>query len=216
MKLNKQERDAWIKRNMRVAGVVASRYKRMNHGTDWEDLYSVALYGLVQGASKWDTVKHKDKSEFMHAYAYARMYVHYQLSVELTGFVTGLRRNAPKLRTVEPDLLPSIPGGIATRSRCLVPSGLGHRLRADGDEEQKDSAFYASLGEIREPWLERYVGELPPRMQHIVRRHYVDGDTLSDVGREIGVSRQRMGQLRDEIVQKLRESMGIEVQDGAA
>lgn len=48
------------------------------------------------------------------------------------------------------------------------------------------------------------VEQLPERMQLILKRRYVEGRTLEDVGEEFGLTRARIKQLQDEALHKVR------------
>lgn len=61
----------------------------------------------------------------------------------------------------------------------------------------------------RSRWLAEALGELSPRERTIInqRRLSEDGATLEDLGRELGVSKERVRQLEHRALGKLRESM---------
>jgi RNA polymerase sigma-32 factor len=62
---------------------------------------------------------------------------------------------------------------------------------------------------IRARWLAEALGELSPREQTIIRERRLaeDGATLEQLGRELGVSKERVRQLEHRALGKLRESM---------
>lgn len=72
-----------------------------------------------------------------------------------------------------------------------------HELVADS--AQHDAAAEA---ERREIW--DAIGLLPERMRLILKRRYVEGRTLEDVGTEFGLTRARIKQLQDEALHKVR------------
>ncbi|MEY2881843.1 MAG: hypothetical protein RLZZ15_4223 [Verrucomicrobiota bacterium] len=49
------------------------------------------------------------------------------------------------------------------------------------------------------------LARLAPRHAHVLRRYYLDDATLDDIAAELGVSRERVRQLRESAEQKLRE-----------
>jgi RNA polymerase sigma-32 factor len=63
--------------------------------------------------------------------------------------------------------------------------------------------------ETRSRWLAEALGELSPRERTIIseRRLREDGATLEQLGRELGVSKERVRQLEHRALLKLRESM---------
>lgn len=75
-----------------------------------------------------------------------------------------------------------------------------HDLVADHD--QIDSAEEVQRNEVWDA-----VSRLPERLQIILKRRYVDGFTLEEVGEEFGLTRARIKQLQDEALQKMRAFM---------
>jgi len=61
----------------------------------------------------------------------------------------------------------------------------------------------------RSKWLAEALGELSPRERTIIaqRRLRDDGATLEELGRELGVSKERVRQLEHRAMLKLKESM---------
>jgi RNA polymerase sigma-32 factor len=61
----------------------------------------------------------------------------------------------------------------------------------------------------RSRWLAEALGELSPRERTIIaeRRLRDDGATLEELGRELGVSKERVRQLEHRALLKLRDSM---------
>lgn len=75
-----------------------------------------------------------------------------------------------------------------------------HELVADHD--QIDSSEEVERNEVWEA-----VARLPERLQLILKRRYVDGYTLEEVGDEFGLTRARIKQLQDEGLEKMRAFM---------
>jgi len=67
------------------------------------------------------------------------------------------------------------------------------------DSHQPDAAAEAERNEIWEA-----VEQLPERMRLILKRRYIEGRTLEDVGEEFGLTRARIKQLQDEALHKVR------------
>jgi len=72
-------------------------------------------------------------------------------------------------------------------------------------------------GQSRSRWLAEAIGELSAREQKIIRRRrLVDhGATLEELGRELGVSKERVRQLEHRALQKLRQAMTRHVETPA-
>jgi RNA polymerase sigma factor (sigma-70 family) len=49
------------------------------------------------------------------------------------------------------------------------------------------------------------VEKLPSRLQLIINRHYKDGKNFAEIGRELGITRSRIGQLHDTAIKSLRK-----------
>ena len=64
-------------------------------------------------------------------------------------------------------------------------------------------------GETRTRWINQALGELSPREQKIIRRRRLreDGSTLEELGRELGVSKERVRQLEHRALSKMRDSI---------
>jgi RNA polymerase sigma-32 factor len=67
----------------------------------------------------------------------------------------------------------------------------------------------------RSKWLAEALGELTPRERTIIsaRRLQDQGATLEELGRELGVSKERVRQLEHRALLKLRASMQKRVRD---
>lgn len=68
-------------------------------------------------------------------------------------------------------------------------------------------------GEARSRWLAEALGQLTEREQTIIRRRRLkeDGDTLEELGRVLGVSKERVRQLEHRAMMKLKASMARHV-----
>jgi RNA polymerase sigma-32 factor len=101
-------------------------------------------------------------------------------------------------------------------------------LREAGDEEWQD--FLPDNGpnpediviglrdaETRSKWLAEAIQDLSPREQVIIRQRRLleDAVTLQHLGKELGVSKERIRQLEQRALNKLRESMMRKVADRA-
>ena len=71
-------------------------------------------------------------------------------------------------------------------------------------------------GRMRSRWLAEALGELSPRERRIIaeRRLREEGATLEELGRALGVSKERVRQLEARALNKLRASMMKRVADG--
>ena len=84
------------------------------------------------------------------------------------------------------------------------------------DERPSPEAIAVGMrdGETRSRWLAEALAELSPREQTIIqqRRLTDEGATLEDLGRELGVSKERVRQLESRALNKLRDSISRRVE----
>lgn len=84
-------------------------------------------------------------------------------------------------------------------------------------EDERSSPEQVVIGmrdsETRSAWLAEAIGTLPDREQRIIReRRLVEpGATLEELGRELGVSKERVRQLENRALTRLKENMGARV-----
>src|SRR5579883_1518380 len=69
-------------------------------------------------------------------------------------------------------------------------------------------------GEIRSRWLAQALGELSPRERRIIRRRRLseEGATLEELGREFGVSKERVRQLEHRALVKLKTAIARRIE----
>lgn len=106
--------------------------------------------------------------------------------------------------------------------------GSDHSLNAkigeDGDDEwqnfladerpnPEDVVIGMKDAQTRSKWLQEALGELSPREQTIIRERHLGQDavTLEDLGKELGVSKERIRQLEQRAMSKLRDSISKHV-----
>ncbi len=82
-------------------------------------------------------------------------------------------------------------------------------LLADDRPTPEDSTIGRHDGLARSRWLAEAIGELNPRERLIIRRRRLDeaGATLEELGRSLGVSKERVRQLETRALDKLRTAM---------
>lgn len=71
--------------------------------------------------------------------------------------------------------------------------------------------------QTRSKWLKEALGQLSEREQRIIRERHLgyEAVTLEDLGKELGVSKERVRQLEQRAMDKLKQSMAKHVQIGA-
>ena len=89
----------------------------------------------------------------------------------------------------------------------------GDQSRLDflGDSEEEESDAPDTAAQLNSQ-LDRALGDLPPRDARILRMHFgLEGErehTLEEIGATLGITRERVRQLRDRGLRRLRESQG--------
>ena len=85
---------------------------------------------------------------------------------------------------------------------------------ADHRPSPEDVVIGLRDGHTRSRWLAEAIGELSPREQIIIRHRRLrdEGATLEELGRALGVSKERVRQLEHRALSKLRASMARRVQ----
>ena len=80
---------------------------------------------------------------------------------------------------------------------------------ADVRPNPEDVVLGMRDGQTRSRWLADALGQLSPREREIIRQRRLteDGATLEELGRELGVSKERVRQLEHRALLKLREAM---------
>ena len=80
---------------------------------------------------------------------------------------------------------------------------------ADTSPNPEDVVVGLRDSDTRSRWLAEAIGELSPREQTIIRQRHMsdDGATLEDLGKVLGVSKERVRQLEHRAMTKLRHSM---------
>ncbi len=110
-------------------------------------------------------------------------------------------------------------------------SGTDHSLNAkvgeDGEEEwqnflsdegpnPEDIVIGMKDGKTRSEWLKKALGDLSDRERTIIRERHLNYEavTLEDLGKTLGISKERVRQLEQRAMDKLRVSMSEHVDEG--
>jgi len=84
----------------------------------------------------------------------------------------------------------------------------GEQLRALVDVNAACPAQSAESGDVHAS-VHAALDRLPPNHAHVLRRYYLEDATLDDIATEIGVSKERIRQIRDAAEKKLREDFVV-------
>lgn len=177
-----------IARNLRFVVSIAKRYQ--HRGLSLDDLIGEGNVGLVAAAHRFDP------DQGVRFITYAVWWVRQAILLALTRQVRVVRvpPNRPDLRFVQVSL--------DTTTSEAADRTLGEQLAAEPAEDfPEESEEFATL-------VASALASLQPREAHIVRKYFGlqghDGQTLDEIAAEMRITRERVRQIRDRAIGKLR------------
>jgi len=223
-------RNRLIEANMRLA---ASRAKRFMHaGVPYRDLIQVAVFGMIRAIELYDDQKAR-LSTYMAMWIDAGMQRYIDKSSTTIRQPSARRHEAMTLKharnrlaqrngraptaeelSEETDIdLDEIvrltnTGAVKSLDESVFSNGsdgeeFGAFIGADA-EDLEDEAAVAELWRAIERGVTRLGSECDHRIPYIVKQHYILGRTYEEVGNDLGVSRQRVGQIVERAIAYLR------------
>lgn len=223
--------DELVRHNLRFVVMVARRYAR--HGVPLEDLIDEGNLGLIRAAERFDPnrgfrfvsyavwwirqsiLQHlSDKSRIVRL-PVSKVQQLSRLSQANDRLAQSLGRD-PTVAEIGFSL--SLPPEKVEWLRTLPTMSFSIDEPGEGGESEfeMDTLVDARAGnieddvavKIRDENLDRCVDQLDPRIADVVRRYYGLGGTmpesLESIGKAYGVTRERVRQLRDRGIEKLR------------
>lgn len=205
-------RNRIVESNMGLAHAIARQHHRSD--TYLEELVNVAVLGMIHAFSKYQPSLGKFSNyaaTWMHAYC-----IHFVR--RSTSSVSGWCRRSSKeiegrLSEAKTDRERTmLRRQLQASQRALSidspefhdgPSTLGERLHSNDDvcdqaaTQQRDAA------------LQRAIGTLSDRERYVIRRR-LRGATLEELGRERGVSRERIRQVEATAIDRMRFVLGVQ------
>ena len=178
-----------VKRNLRFVISVAKKYQ--NRGLPLIDLIGEGNVGLLTAARKFDP------DQGVKFISYAVWWIRQAILSALTGLSTEVVQSLAALNTSDVRLdAPMDPDG----DRSLI-----ERFVADEMPDTEEEAMNRFLTDE----IEQALGTLPPRDAKVLRLYFgLEGGrehTLEEIGSMLGVTRERVRQLRDRALKRLRE-----------
>ncbi|MFO0692143.1 MAG: sigma-70 family RNA polymerase sigma factor [Polyangiales bacterium] len=220
--------------HLRIVFSVARHYRRV--GIPMDDLVSEGTLGLMEAIRRFDLGRDNRFGTYAAWWVQARLRRYAAAtrhlvappstrnarkilrSFERTSRAISQRLGRPALRheiaealdvTVE-DVAMVEPVLRATDAR-LGPTDEGVAMDLPGFEPSPEQEVEArELATRRKACIERAFRDLTPRERIIVERRLLDedGDSLSTLGEEFGVSRERVRQVQHQVQNKLRARLG--------
>ena len=211
-------RDEAIKGCLPLAKSLAAQL-RVAHGfrTSFDDLFAVGVVGLVEAAERFDP----DRGVAFSTFAYRRVrgaildsqrdegaadVERSGVGIELSDLVKKCPANTNALTTPDPD------GGRA--SRVGASAAVGQRVSIEDIDESA-----ATLDEVvdrrrQSRRLHEAFLTLPSLQQRVLELHYLEGESFGDIGARLGICKPWAFRLHACAVQKLREVLGVDLEQG--
>ncbi len=218
---DKRAKDLIIRNNERIAYAIAKRYSRGRYRAHEDDIRHEALCGLLVAFERFDPSRANRFS------SYASHWIRHAIQVYLDrnqpavsfprrGDISPLMSRISQTPGITPEQLAERSKVSLEVARCAIDAhrpAVSTRLRESGEEwlpgdnlAPEDSVADAELVSQ----LMAAAKRLPYRLRRILELRFADEPkTLSEVGEEFGVCRERIRQLEMEAMVRLRIAFGL-------
>ncbi|WP_208643743.1 sigma-70 family RNA polymerase sigma factor [Paenibacillus barcinonensis] len=180
---SKELKDKVINNNIRIAVKLANKWKKAGYTDDLDDLVSLGLYGLIVAFDTYDTSKDIK-------------FVTYAGRVVWMEFVKAERYKHMKCRGSFDSISLDTPLGKADQSsEKTIAEVLSNESHLDFDKVEEDE-FNHKLTNLIE-------SSLTEKEKVVSFKYFFEGDALTDIGKELKVSRQAVHQAYKRSITKL-------------
>lgn len=182
-----------ISKNQGYVVMVASQYKR--RGLDMDDLISEGNIGMLKAARKFDASRDKNFATFAAPYIRGAI----EKAIEQQGGLYRVPRDVadPALEKKRSRAL-SIDAPVGGSTELSLGRVIPDTEAPNPERELQKDILKNELKDI--------VRTLEPRDQHVIERYYgigVDTLTMAEIGKEMGLKRERVRQIRDHAVRQI-------------
>jgi len=225
---DREARKQLVKHNHRLVVSIAKDYRGM--GVDFEDLLMAGFEGLLEGINRFDPQLGNKLSTYVTWWIRQRILREldkHSTTIRVPGYLRRLRRRINRLEEKREEGL--TPAGIreefgvseevahkvkqvsstASLDSRLSPTNRGNLKELIGNRKAKDPAKAVFPEESYQKLLAVMEEKLTDRERRVLKLYYGVEDyqprTLAEVGEIFGLSRERIRQLRERALEKLRE-----------
>lgn len=184
---------------------IAIDYLPYARGLEFEDLVSAGKIGVIEAIKKYDPLKIRRKKKggkrkrlYLCSFStYVQNSIYWHIKNEIDSFVEGTKvkhGKQGKVKKVIPEYV-ALDAAISSEDDASF-----HELIADENAvSPSQSALFAEMWGI--------VERLPAAQQSVLKMRYKEGKTLEQAGDVLGLTRERVRQIEDKAIGKLRELM---------
>lgn len=199
----KKRKKPTVEENLGLISVVAKRYAKFGekHGMTFEDLFHEGVPGLIKAVERFEpkrNVKFSTYAIWWIRAAIQRALVNKARMIRVPAHL-HIKKRGFQIPSEPASLDAPIPSGPRDHETTLHDVIACEKPTPDEELHSKERAVY----------LERILKltSLTPRERHVLAGRFADEErTLKEIGNDYGLSRERVRQLENAALQKLRQT----------